>query len=364
METTNKPFNIERVLRNLNALRALQSNHPNPDILRGYSGWGGLREAIFCPDVYRELKRLVGNDGVDSIKSTLKSAYYTPTMLVDFIYNVLKKYAPSPRRILEPSAGNGVFLERMPAAIAEESEVVTVEMDSLSCSFLRHLCPYAEVRHQGFETFQETGFDWIVGNPPFGQSTVEDSEHPDLAAYSIHHYFVAKAMRLLNPGGVLAMIAPRYFLDAPRKHVRSIIEQEGGSLWRAWRLPDNLFDDAKVSVDVVFLQKKARQNPTWIPSHEVRDGPKKAFMNQYFFDHPECVLGDIEFFEIYGRWEIKCVNRSDIAPNLADILAGLPPKKGGKPRREHSKIEQKLDDMRQHIEQLMVNIQQLSAQLR
>ena len=63
-------------------------------------------------------------------------------------------------------------------------------------------------------------------------------------------------MRLLKPGGLLAMVLPSYFLDNQSKHVRKIIADEGGNLLAAYRLPDDMFDDAKVTVDVVFLVKE------------------------------------------------------------------------------------------------------------
>ena len=50
----------ERIKGNLEVLAVLADNgnksRINGDILSQYTGWGGLREAIFTPSVYRQLK--------------------------------------------------------------------------------------------------------------------------------------------------------------------------------------------------------------------------------------------------------------------------------------------------------------------
>jgi type I restriction-modification system DNA methylase subunit len=70
-------------------------------------------------------------------------------------------------------------------------------------------------------------------------------------------------MHLLKPEGVLAMVLPSYFMDNTQDHVRNIIHQEGGSLVAAYRLPEDLFRDAKVTIDIVFL-KKGKTDKTWL----------------------------------------------------------------------------------------------------
>jgi len=52
----------ERVAKNLQVLKLLAKDDINisekekTEILKGYTGWGGLREAIYTPSVYRQLK--------------------------------------------------------------------------------------------------------------------------------------------------------------------------------------------------------------------------------------------------------------------------------------------------------------------
>ena len=311
---TSETFNRERVQANLSALMALKESTPDRAALEGYSGWGGLREAVYDRGTYRQLKQLLSDTDIVDIKETFKSAYYTPRHVVEFLYDRLSKRGISPQRILEPSAGHGVFIKEMPENW-QGAQCIAIEKDHTSCRLLKALHPGIDVRHQGFEEFEDSeGFDLIVGNPPYGQTQVKDERHADLTRVSIHHYFVGKCMRLLKPDGLLAMVLPRYFLDASEKHVRHIIAREGGSLLEAYRLPDDLFSDAKVTVDVVILQKRAGDTG-WVNTRTCREGIKRAYMNTYFFQNPPQILGKIEFISVYGRDELSC-KRSEASKGL------------------------------------------------
>ena len=55
----------ERVEKNLQVLQLLANNELNMSkeekikILNQYTGWGGLRDAIYTPSVYKELKKYI-----------------------------------------------------------------------------------------------------------------------------------------------------------------------------------------------------------------------------------------------------------------------------------------------------------------
>tara|TARA_B110000503_G_scaffold101112_1_gene151147 strand:+ start:573 stop:878 length:306 start_codon:yes stop_codon:yes gene_type:complete len=84
-----------RVEKNLKALKLLKDNDANINaeekisILNGYSGWGGLSDAIYTPSIYKELKYYLNDDEINLIKKTTKSAYYTPKLLVKFIWSII-----------------------------------------------------------------------------------------------------------------------------------------------------------------------------------------------------------------------------------------------------------------------------------
>jgi predicted RNA methylase len=306
-----------RVENNMIALNSLVSKHPCPEKLKNYSGWGGLCNAFYNGKIYKNLQILLNKNEIAGIGRSLRTAYYTPKFLVDFMYKMIFDLGCNPTSILEPSAGHGVFIDRMPHYNNLLNDVTAVEIDPISCRLLRSLYPDVKIIESGFENITlDKRFDLIVGNPPFGQVFVDDKINPDLACYSIHHYFLSKCMRLLNKDGVLAMLLPRYVLDSSKKHVRKIIADEGGSLVEAFRLPDNLFENATVTIDMVFL-KKTVGHAKWIEAKPIKDGKKFAFINQYFLDNPDNIIGDIQFYDIYNRTEITCKQKyNDIYAEL------------------------------------------------
>jgi hypothetical protein len=80
----------ERAGQNLEVLKSLtKKENITPETLKNYSGWGGLKDAISNPDIYKELKSQLSDDEIDSIKRTLSSAYYTPELLVKFMWTAL-----------------------------------------------------------------------------------------------------------------------------------------------------------------------------------------------------------------------------------------------------------------------------------
>lgn len=322
---TKDAFNVQRVQQNLQALAELKAKKPNPEVLKRYTGWGGLRSAIFTPDIYRVLKKNLSDETITSIKKTITNAYYTPRELIQFIYDGLALLNKPFKTILEPSAGHGVFFELMPPSLM----LLAVELDEVRCRLLQYLYPQVQVHQGGFESYHpQLTFDLIIGNPPYGREIILDDKHADLAALRIHHYFVAKCMRLLAPGGILAMVLPRYFLDNRQDHAREIIHQEGGSLLAAYRLPDNLFADAKVTVDVVFLIKEKRETE-WLHFDKIQLDNEVGYINRYFSMNPSHVIGDLSMVEAYGRPELTCQanETGDTMSLLRQHLSYFPPRK-------------------------------------
>lgn len=48
---------------------------------------------------------------IDSLKSSVLTAFYTPSAVTEALADVLRDYNVRPHRLLEPSAGHGAFVE-------------------------------------------------------------------------------------------------------------------------------------------------------------------------------------------------------------------------------------------------------------
>jgi type I restriction-modification system DNA methylase subunit len=317
-----------RYQQNLNILSQFKNGNIEKELLKNYSGWGGLRKVVHQPEVYNQLKKVLTDDEIVSLKNTLSSAYYTPKEIVTFMYDFLSNIGFSGGAILEPAVGHGVFLEHMPEDIKKASRIDCVEIDKVTSDICKTLYPDIRLYTRSFENFNPSPrYDLIIGNPPYGAQTVCDANHADLNDYRIHHYFVAKSMRLLNEGGILAMVLPQYFLDNESKHVRDIIENEGGELIAAYRLPDDLFSDAKVTVDIVFLRKgKAGKKPhalpwTKTPKIFINGHHKSLALNEYFQSHKHHIIGNLTVTDIYGKNGLTCrKNGNDTFKILQNLI--------------------------------------------
>jgi len=330
-----KQIQNARIEKNLKVLKLLSKNDSDiseeqkREILNTYSGWGGLRDAIFTPSVYRQLKYSLSDDEISSVKKTVNSAYYTPDLLVKFIWAALIRMGfnglqlngkDKSCNILEPSAGSGIFFNHMPQIIAKNANIDAIEMDNSSCKLFSKLHGSINIINTGFENFccNDNRYDLIIGNPPYGRNIVNDIFNSDLSHLIIHHWFVAKSARMLGDNGIIAMILPQFFLDNIKDHARDIINKSGVNLILAYRLPDNLFADAKITVDLVFLQK-IDKTIEWQSTRRKKIGEYSKPMNEYFFNNPHHILGELQIIPMYGRMGITCRSSGDLRRQLATV---------------------------------------------
>ena len=170
--------------------------------------------------------------------------------------------------------------------------------------------------------FGKKKYDLIISNPPYSSQIVEDIYYKDLSHLAIHHFFVAKCARLLKDNGIIAMVLPLFFLDNVRDHARDIISKDGVSMLMAYRLPDNIFANAKISVDIVFLTK-AKTNTPWTKSKSFKIGNHRKPMNEYFINNPDNILGTLEVVPMYERTGITCTSNGNLRDQLKDVYLNL-----------------------------------------
>ncbi len=310
----------ERAEQNLEVLKSLtKKENITPETLKNYSGWGGLKDAISNPDIYKELKSQLSDDEIDSIKRTLSSAYYTPELLVKFMWTALLRMGFRYGNILEPAVGTGIFFDHMPPIIRQWSDLDAVEIDRITCNILVNKHPDVHLTCSGFEKvhYGKKRYDLIISNPPYGKEVINDMFNPDLSHLIIHHWFVAKCARILKEKGIIAMVLPQFFLDNVKDHARDIINDAGVGMIAAYRLPDNLFSNAKVTVDIVFLQK-AETNIKWLNTGKITIGNDTKPLNEYFINNPEHILGELQVVPMYNRTGITCKEKGNLRDHLYD----------------------------------------------
>ena len=263
-------------------------------VLRKYAGFGGLKcilndaneladaakwsksdIELFAPTV--ELRRLIHDyshddrefkDYMDSLKVSVMTAFYTDHRIVDAISDALKYSGIEIKSFLEPSAGQGAFIDsflrndKYPGA-----EVLAYEKDLLTGKILSALHPSILTRIEGFEKIERDFngyFDVAASNVPFGDFAVADPAYAvskeigyRQASKSLHNYFFLKGLDQVREGGLIAFITSQGVMNAASPFVRMELVRQA-DLVAALRLPNNTFSDnagTDVGSDLIILQK-------------------------------------------------------------------------------------------------------------
>ena len=302
-------------------------------VLRKYAGFGGLKcilndaneladaakwsksdIELFAPTV--ELRRLIHdysrddkefNRYMESLKASTLTAFYTDNRIVDAISDALKYQGVEIKRLLEPSAGQGAFIDsflrndRYPGA-----EVLAYEKDLLTGKILSALHPSILTRIEGFEKIERDFngyFDVAASNVPFGDFAVADPAYAvskeigyRQAAKSLHNYFFLKGLDQVREGGLIAFITSQGVMNAASPFIRMELVKQA-DLVAALRLPNNTFSEnagTDVGSDLIILQKhtgkKSLSTDEEFFIQSVVDQGTKVPGNKFFQAFPQNVI--------------------------------------------------------------------------
>ena len=303
------------------------------EILRKYAGFGGLKcilqdaneladaakwsksdIELFAPTV--ELRRLIHDYSkddrefaayMDSLKASALTAFYTPAPIIDALASSLRERGVKIKKFLEPSAGQGAFIdsflknENYPGA-----ETLVFEKDLLTGKILSALHPSISTEIKGFERIDpdfEGYFDVAASNIPFGDFAVADPRYATSKeiAYrqstkAIHNYFFLKALDSVHEGGIVAFITSQGVMNAASPFVRMELMRRS-DLVGAVRLPNNTFSDnagTDTGSDLIILQKhtgkKGMSADEEFFIQSIIDRDTKAPTNKYFAAYPQNII--------------------------------------------------------------------------
>ena len=288
-------------------------------ILARFVGWGGLPQVFDennknWKQEYIQLKELFTGKEYEDARETVNTAFYTSPVISQAVYMALEQFGFQKGTVLEPALGTGHFFGTLPEQFAG-SRLYGVEKDSISGRIAKLLYPQAEITIRGFEEtqFPDNFFDVAIGNVPFGDFRVYDNRYAKYK-FQIHDYFLAKALDKVRPGGIIAFITSKGTMDKANASVRRYLA-ERAELLGAVRLPNTAFRDSAgtdASSDILFLQKREQKTvaePDWVHLGKTEQGIP---VNAYFAEHPEMMLGTMEYdTRMFGKESryTTCVNR-------------------------------------------------------
>ena len=275
-------------------------------ILSKFVGWGGLANAFDQRKTewskeFQELKELLTDEEYSSARGSTLNAHYTDISVIKAMYDGLKQLGFTGGRMMEPSSGVGNFVGAMPTDMAANVRSWTmVELDGITGLIAKYLYPNADVRIQGFEkaNIPNNFMDVAISNVPFGNYAIADKNYPKKVTSAIHNYFFAKSLDKVRPGGIVMFITSSYTMNSKESTVRRYIMQKA-DLLGAIRLPDSAFKGnagTEVVTDILVLKKRA-DNTNYAGEdfleapYQYINGYNGAYINSYFANHPEMVLG-------------------------------------------------------------------------
>ena len=323
---------FKRNIEAVNLLHNLEFEHrlatpEEQEILSQYVGWGGLADAFDetkenWSEEFKELYTTLSPDEYEQARASTLTAHFTPPVVIKAMYKALSNMGFTQGNILEPSCGIGNFMGLMPPEMSE-SKMYGVEIDSITGRIAGQLYQKNSVAIQGYENSElpDSFFDVAIGNVPFGDFKLLDRKY-NKHNFLIHDYFFAKTLDKVRPGGVIAFITSSGTMDKRTSKVRRYIAQRA-DLIGAVRLPNNTFKKnagTEVTADILFLQKRERMTdimPEWVEVGEFSEG---QFVNRYFLDNPDMVMGELK--EVSGPYgpTLTCEPNEDIS--LAEQLDG------------------------------------------
>lgn len=238
-------------MRREDVFKRVENNEKARELIDKYNK-EGLREEEIAT-----LKALhTGYGGISD-----NTQYFTPIEVVDYMMDALKTFEFSGKRVLEPSSGNGIFVENLLKNFSD-LDITSIELN-YELYNLNKIC-YKEVNNINANTLEYFDldklediekFDLVIGNPPFGRG-LKDNRLP-LSKSRLEAQFLELSLKLLNPGGHLLMVVPTSVLaNSSYRELRSYILKDF-CLIQSIELPCSTFikSDTSVSTSILHLRK-------------------------------------------------------------------------------------------------------------
>lgn len=205
----------------------------------------------------------------------LRGAYYTPKNLARVMVGLSS--VSDAKTILEPSCGDGVFIEALGECIDLHNDALVdaIEIDEKALLEAQSIqCGKATVNYQHrdfFEYYEEAkpgSYDLVVGNPPYIRYQYLESEQRTLLADILNRQgmranklvnawvgFMVACTDLLAEGGTLSFVIPAEILQvAYAEDLRRFLARHYSNI-TLFAFSKLVFDDIEQEI-VVFIGKK------------------------------------------------------------------------------------------------------------
>jgi type I restriction-modification system DNA methylase subunit len=226
-----------------------------------------MSKDLFTQEELNFIAQYTGMGGLESQGATeegLLYEYYTPHDLIKKMWALALKFGYNGGKILEPSVGIGRTV-----LYTTNQEVLAYEVSPISAKICRLLNPNATVIEKSFSyhfvkngknlTDYQKDFELVIGNPPYGEfkdeNTKNEISHLKLKGMRYDHYFIARSLDVLKPGGLLVFVVTDSLFFGKHPQIEAYIEEKA-ELLDAYLLPDKTFPTTKQPTSLIVLRKK------------------------------------------------------------------------------------------------------------
>jgi adenine-specific DNA-methyltransferase len=249
-------------------------------------------------------------------------SYYTPQLLADFmVYHLFDKAhytLPDEVSILEPSVGDGVFVEAMfnnqnfkgriqtPTKInllAIERDAGEIAKAKMNANAIVAEPNFAEFTHNDYLNFHlssERKFDLIIGNPPYIKSNHLDDgqlenciaihKQSNLSSKKIKNIwtsFLIGGVQALSDDGVLAFVLPAELLQVIyAKEIRDLLRDSFNKI-EIFTFNELIFADIEQDVIVLICAKKQEKGVSFYHVDKLEQLKKPEFFRDNSNIHRE-----------------------------------------------------------------------------
>lgn len=273
---------------------------------------------------------------VNESKQKLRGGYYTPSDIASFITDWVSEI--NPQQILEPSCGDGVFIEEINNSVKHNNytpELFAIEYDfeeynkslnlSENCLSIDVHVENADYLTWALENItRESIFDAVVGNPPFIRYQYLP-DHMQEKAANIFNFlnvkftkhtnawvpFILSSIKLLKPGGRIGMVLPSEILHVTyAQSLRSYIGEQ--CRYTMVFDPEDLWFENTLQGAIILLLEKKKSKIEKSLGLGIKRTSGRDFLSKKASDHFKDILfrnGDT----VKGKWTYALLSNSEFA---------------------------------------------------
>lgn len=232
------------------------------------------------------------------IRNKQTGSYYTPAHLSNFIVRYLNKHIHNNVSILEPSVGDGSFVQAINDVLTNNTNLALTILD-INASELNKAAQKASNNifnsvnkihddYLNFYSYCNDKFSLIIGNPPYIKANLLTQKQIDLCKMihsdallsdkkinNIWTSFVISANKFLEDNGILCYVLPTDLLQVKySEEIRHFLESHFQRI-EIFTLDRNIFSDIEQHTIILIAYKKAKSKGTFF--YQINDFEKNKY---------------------------------------------------------------------------------------